>query len=79
MCKSATLLLGVALAAVSGGCASYYQVTDLSNNKEYYTTEVRQKDGATMLKDGKTGSQITIQNSAVKPITKEEYESGKAQ
>ena len=67
-------------ALMAGGCTSYYKVIDPSTNKTYYTTELRRKDnGATTLKDARTGNMVTIQNSEVEPINKEEFESGKAQ
>jgi hypothetical protein len=79
MRKVSISFFGLALAAMLAGCTSYYKVTDPTTHKDYFTTEVRQQDGATMLKDGKTGSKVTIQNSEVKSITREEYESGRVQ
>jgi hypothetical protein len=82
MRKRPLSLIGLAPAALLvvgglGGCTSYYKVTDPSTHKEYYTTEVRQDHGATKLRDGRTGSEVTIQNSEVKTITKEEFETGR--
>ena len=45
------------------GCTSYYQVTDPTTGKQYCTAEVKQRDGATILKDGDNGSRVTTQNS----------------
>ena len=57
------------------GCASttYYEVKDPSTGKSYYTTKYDQKDGATMLTDDKTRSEVTIQNSEIHKITKDQY------
>jgi uncharacterized protein YceK len=71
------LVLALLCLFVLAGCTSYYEVTDPTSGKVYYSTEVQQRGGATMLKDGKTGSRVTIQNSEVKQINQEEYESGK--
>ena len=71
--RRATALI-VLIALGLGGCTTYYKVTDLTTQKQYYSTDVRQDHGATTLKDGRTGSQVTIQNSEVKTITQEEYE-----
>jgi hypothetical protein len=61
------------------GCTTYYKVTDPTTGKTYYTTQLeRRRDGAATLKDGRTGNMVTIQNSEVATIKKEEYESGRA-
>jgi uncharacterized protein YceK len=60
------------------GCTSYYRVTDPSTGRTYYTTEMKKKgDGAVQLRDGRTGQEVTIQNSEIAKVTKEEYESGR--
>jgi hypothetical protein len=59
------------------GCASYYKVTDPQTGKEYYTQEIDNvKGGAVQLMDARTGSTVTIQNSEVKEISKDEYKAG---
>lgn len=65
--------VAVATAVVCVGCTKYYQVTDPSTGKIYYTTDVENKSGATMLEDDKSGSKVTIQNSEVTEITKDQY------
>jgi hypothetical protein len=79
MRKRPLSLIGWAPAAllVVGGCTSYYKVTDPATHKDYYTTEVRREHGATVLKDGRTGSEVMIQNSEIKTISKEEWETGR--
>lgn len=61
------------------GCASYYKVTDPQTGKEYYTQEIDNvRGGAVKLKDARSGSTVTIQNSEVKEISKDEYTAGLA-
>ena len=64
------------------GCTSYYKVTDPTSNKVYYTTsnvsERYKSTGAVTFTDSTTGSQVTLQSSEVKKLTKEEYESATA-
>ena len=68
------------IGVVSGGCTTYYKVTDPTTNRVYYTTELRHNDksGTAILKDARTGNKVTIQNSEVEKITKQQFETGKA-
>ena len=71
----------VLLAAIgtAAGCTSYYKVPDPSTGKVYYTTEVKDKGGGSVrLKDAATGDEITLQNSQVTKVKKEEYETNRA-
>jgi hypothetical protein len=68
-----------ALVMSTGGCSStYYRVTDPSSGKMYYTTKVTDagKAGAVKIKDGKTGSWVTLQSSEVHEISSDEYKNG---
>ena len=48
--------------------------------RTYYSTDVRHLDsGATELKDARTGKEVRVQTSEVEKITKEEFETGKAE
>jgi hypothetical protein len=72
--------LGVCLVGVLvGGCGpTYYRVTDPTTNRNYYTTELKQqKGGGVRLKDAGTGRTVTLQNSEVMTVKKEEFETGK--
>jgi hypothetical protein len=61
------------------GCTSYYKVTDPTTGKVYYTTQLDHKSsGAATLKDARTGNKVSLQNSEVQKVNKEQYESGKA-
>ena len=68
-----------AAVGLAGGCAKYYQVTDPSTGKVYYTTSMKeQRGGAVSLKDGRTGAEVTVQNSEVQTISKERFETSRA-
>lgn len=74
------MLVVLLLGTLAGGCASYYEVTDPSTGRAYYTDRVRkERGGAVQLIDARTGNEVTIQNSEVKKITKQEYESNRLQ
>jgi len=63
-----------ALLFLSACSATYYKVTDPSTDKVYYTSEIEmEKGGAVKLMDANTGSMVTLQNSEVMEINKEEY------
>ncbi len=64
------------------GCSlssSFYKVTDLQSGKEYYTQGIDHlASGAVVVKDTRTDSIITLQNSQVKKITSDEYKAALA-
>src|SRR5947209_2364793 len=61
-----------------GGCASYYKVTDPTTGEVYYSQELKRQDnGATTLKDAKTGNMVNIQNSEIDEVSKEEFDTGR--
>ena len=69
-------VVGAALAA--GGCAGYYKVTDPGSGRVYYTEGVcRHVGGGVSLVDARTGDKVTLQNSEIKGVTKEEYSSNR--
>ena len=65
----------VLLAGCSGG---YYMVREPGSATPYYTTDIEKAGSAVQFKDAKTGSAITLQNSEVKEISKDEYTKGMA-
>jgi hypothetical protein len=72
------LLMSLVVMISLGGCTSYYKVTDPHTNRVYYTSELKQKgNGAAEFKDARTGSRVTITNSEVEQIKKQEFETGK--
>jgi len=72
-------LIAVAAMTSLAGCANYYRVTDPSSGKVYYTRDINHRDGgAISLKDAATGDQVTLQNSQVSKVSKEEFETNRA-
>ena len=59
------------------GCATYYKVTDPQSGKAYYTQKIdKAGGGAVIVKDARTNSIVTLQNSEVKEISEKEYKAG---
>ncbi|MGB7157549.1 MAG: hypothetical protein WBD40_05755 [Tepidisphaeraceae bacterium] len=74
--KRAILTLGALL--LVGGCANYYKVTDPTTGKVYYTDDYRERSsGSATLKDGTSGNMVSLQNSEVEKISKEQYDRGR--
>lgn len=72
--KMFTLALVVVMMAALSACGGYYRVTDPTSDKVYYTQKVKaEKSGAVMFKDAKTDSDVTLQNSEVEKISKDEF------
>ena len=71
-------LLALGALLIIAGCTNYYRVTDPTTGKTYYTTELKRSgSGTATLKDAHTGNTVTIQNSEVAQIKKEEYDAGR--
>lgn len=71
------VMVSVLALGMLAGCASYYRVTNPAGGQVYYTQQVNKLgQGAVKFKDARTGSEITIQNSEVSPITETEYQEG---
>jgi hypothetical protein len=76
--NSVAKLLALCVICGAAGCTSYYHVHDPSTGRDYYTTDMKQdRSGSTTLKDARTGNEVTIQNSEVQKISKEQFESAK--
>ena len=57
-----------------GGCTSYYIIKDPSSGVTYFTTDFDEKRSvAVILEDEKTGAKVTIQNSEIRKVKKDEY------
>ena len=68
------LVVGLCVGLLVVGCASYYKVTDPQTGKEYYSEKVETlSGGAVKVKDARTSSIVTLQNSQVIEITSDEY------
>lgn len=77
--KYGWLVVGLCVGLLVVGCASYYKVTDPQSGNAYYTQDIDNvKGGAVKIKDARTGSIVTLQNSEVKEISKKEYKAGLA-
>jgi len=71
------VVLGLALLA--SGCATYYRVTDPASGRVYYTDKISTaKGGAVKLQDARSKAVVTLQNSEVTEISKDEYKAGLA-
>ena len=74
--KILAILLAMFFLIGIAGCSSYYMVKDPSSGNIYYTDKIeKEKGGAVMFTDAKTETNVTIQNSEVKKISKKEYKS----
>ena len=73
--KLVTVALAFIVILSISACGRYYKVKDPVSGNVYYTTELEQKDrtGVVMLKDAKTGSKVTLQNSEVTEIDSKEF------
>ncbi len=76
--RLAALTVTLAAAVVTGGCTKYYQVSDPTGSKTYYTNDFdggrHENSGAVRFKDAKTGAEVTLQSSEVKEIEKKDFE-----
>ena len=76
MIRTGTILLAM-LPFLAVGCSSYYIVKDPCSGNAYYTTYLNQtRGGAVVLRDEKTGATVTLQNSEVRVVSKDEYKAG---
>jgi hypothetical protein len=78
MKKIGLFLFTVFIVAGMAGCGSnYYSVKDPLGGGIYFTKEVEVvRGGAVKFTDGRSGAIVTIQNSAVKEITEQEFNVG---
>jgi hypothetical protein len=71
------VVLAACAVSVAGCGGGYYLVREPNGEIIYYTHEVELEDGGVIrFMDAGSGSMVTIQNSVVKEITKEEFEAG---
>lgn len=65
----------VGCAVLISGCGSYYMVRDPGSGMTYYTKDLDTPGGAgtVQFKDGRTDREVTLQNSEVTPISRDEY------
>jgi hypothetical protein len=67
-------MCGALLLVVSGCGSTYYKVTDPNSNRVYYTTGYQDLGYGQGIRfnDLKTGSQVTLPASEIKPVKKED-------
>jgi hypothetical protein len=75
----ALALLAGCTAAWVGGCEAYYRVTDTNTDRVYYTDDLhRTPNGSVRIADGRTGDEVTLQNSKIRRIDRSEFYTGRA-
>ena len=68
---------GISLFVRPGCVWGYWQVVDPTTKNMYYTEDVKRiKGGAAQFIDAKTGKQITLQNSEVMEVSKDQFREG---
>jgi len=76
--KRHSVFVLIASSMLTGCATTYFEVTDLSTGSVYHTTsamaERYEYSGALRFIDGPSNAEITLSNSRVKPISKEQYE-----
>jgi hypothetical protein len=71
-------LVASGLFLLLAGCTTYYEVTDPTTGKAYYTTSIdTNSSGSSTFTDARTGDKMTLQNSQVATITQQQYDNGK--
>lgn len=74
--KSKLFIVALSIFVLLGitACGSYYMVKDIQSDKTYFTDDIeKEKGGAVRFEDANTGSTVTIQNSEVTEINKEDF------
>jgi len=67
----AVWVIALPLLAACGG--SYYQVTDTSSGKSYYTRDIDRDDGRARFKDNASGDKVNLDSFEVRKITEQQY------
>ena len=77
------IIMACVLALSIAGCGSiyYYKITDPSTGNAYYSQKVeKQKQGGSVsFTDAKSGSMVTLQNSEIAEISKDEFKANTPQ
>jgi len=71
--RFAAIVFTVMQLGLAGCSSTYYLVKDAESGREYYTTRLQHSGDAITFKDGKTRSTVTLQNSEVTEITRDQY------
>ena len=77
------IMIVCVLALSMAGCGSfnYYKITDPSTGNSYYSQKIeKQKQGGSVsFTDAKSGSMVTLQNSEIAEISKDEFKANTPQ
>lgn len=68
-----TIVLAAVPLVLAACSSTYYLVKDAESGHEYYTTKLDHSGDAVTFKDGRTRSKVTLQNSEVIEISKDQY------
>ena len=69
------VLIVLSALATLTACTTYYEVTDPTTNKVYYSTEIdRGREGSVTLTDSGSGAEVTIQNSEIREVSKDVFQ-----
>ncbi|WP_269522478.1 hypothetical protein [Coraliomargarita parva] len=74
--KPSRLVLTLAIAAtgILSGCTTYYAIEDPSTGNVYHTTSYDAKrSGSVVFEDRSSDRKVTLQNSEIQEISKEQY------
>lgn len=75
MRKIVGLSLSLFILVMAAGCSRYYQVRDPASDSLFYTQNIDEKRGGSIVfQDDKTGSLVTLQSSEVKEISEHEFQ-----
>lgn len=55
------------------GCGGYWMVTDPTTKNVYYTEAIADTGGGLRFIDAKTGNEVSLQNTELKKVTKDEF------
>jgi hypothetical protein len=69
----ATLVLATVPLGLGACGSTYYLVKDPHTGREYYATTVERSSGGIRFRDGKTLSTVTLQNSEIIEISRDQY------
>jgi len=78
--KSGTIrYLGIcSLLLFAAGCTTYYRISDQTTGRIYYTTDYDRRDsGAVVFEDAKSRSEVTLQSSEIREVSRPDFEAGR--
>jgi hypothetical protein len=66
------------LLLLAAGCTNYYRITDQATGRIYYTTDYDRTDsGAVVFEDAKSRSNVTLQSSEVREVSRPDFQAGR--